>query len=149
MDEIFTLVNTSYAIEMGKDGLAFKNENRYFKKEETEAHLDQTWVMVENSDIMGSVTVNVQDRVGMIGPLAVNPKYQGRGLGSKLLNFAETLTGVSQVDVVSCRTDLLPFYKKRGYVEIQRYPAEDYVPVTHLTRTGLSMVLMQKKNISD
>ena len=69
---------------------------------------------------------------------------QGQGLGSRLLSFAESLAPVSQVDVVSCRSDLFPMYERRGYVEKERFPVEKYVPEASLTRKGLQMVVMRK-----
>ena len=49
------------------------------------------------------------------GPLAVRPDLQGKGVGSHLLEYAESNYGMVNVDVVSCRTDLEKFYNKRGY----------------------------------
>ena len=69
---------------------------------------------------------------------------QGQGLGSRLLSFAEDLAPVSQIEVVSCRSDLFPMYERRGYVEKQRFPLEKYVPESSLTRKGLQMVVMRK-----
>ena len=69
---------------------------------------------------------------------------QGQGLGSRLLSFAEGLAPVSQVDVVSCRSDLFPMYERRGYVEKERYPVEKNIPERSLTRKGLQFVLMRK-----
>ena len=92
---------------------------------------------------------------------------KGRGLGSRLLDFAEGFAPVSQVEVVSCRTDLFPKYKRRGYTEVRRRPLDDHwvkqksrrksehfkmhfhstlyiIPQERLTRRGLQMVVMQK-----
>ena len=61
-----------------------------------------------------------------------------------MLNFAEGFAPVSQVEVVSCRSDLFPIYKKRGYLEVGRRPLEEYVSEEHLTRRDLQMVIMQR-----
>ena len=83
-----------------------------------------------------------------------------------MLDFAEGFAPVSQVEVVSCRTDLFPKYKRRGYTEVRRRPLDDhwvkqksrrksehfkmhfhstlYIPQERLTRRGLQMVVMQK-----
>ena len=57
-----------------------------------------------------------------------------------------TLAGVAQIqiEVVSCRSDLFPYYIKRGFKEIRRYPFEEYNPACRLTRSGIQMVVMQK-----
>lgn len=70
--------------------------------------------------------------------------FQGMGYGRELLNFAESTRPKSQVYVVSCRTDNLPLYEKRGYKEISRCPAESIIPPETLTRDGLEMIKLQK-----
>ena len=70
---------------------------------------------------------------------------QGKGYGGKIFDFAESLAKITQIDCVSCRTDLFPFYEKRGYIEIERVPAEEYDEMKGtITRSGLEMVIMQK-----
>ena len=71
---------------------------------------------------------------------------QGKGICSKLLSFAETLAPIVEIDVVSCRTDLFPLYERLGFKEVQTFPAEDHIPVDRLTRSGLTMVVMNKKS---
>ena len=51
---------------------------------------------------------------------------QGKGYGSQILDFAESLASIAQLEVVSCRSDLFPYYMKRGYKEVRRFPAEKY-----------------------
>ena len=70
--------------------------------------------------------------------------FQGKGIGAKMLNFAESLAKTSQIEYPSCRTDLFPFYAKRGYREVKRVPVETYIPVETLTRSGLEMIILQK-----
>ena len=50
-----------------------------------------------------------------IGPLAVSASHQGRGLGSRILTRLEAEHPVTGVGVVSCRSDILPWYERRGY----------------------------------
>ena len=61
-----------------------------------------------------------------------------------MLDFAESLAGIAQIEVVSCRSDLFPYYVKRGFKEVRRFPAEEYIAAEELTRSGLQMVVMQK-----
>lgn len=42
---------------------------------------------------------------------------QGKGIGSRILDFAESLAQVAQMIVAECRSDLIPFYLRRGYVQ--------------------------------
>ena len=72
--------------------------------------------------------------------------FQGKGYGSRILDFAESLAGIAQIqiEVVSCRSDLFPYYVKKGFKEVRRYPFEEYNPACKLTRSGIKMVVMQK-----
>ena len=69
---------------------------------------------------------------------------QGRKYGSRILAFAESMAKIAEIEVVSCRSDLFPIYAKRGYREVRRHPATDYIPLESLTRPTLEMVVMQK-----
>ena len=64
---------------------------------------------------------------GSFGMLAVDPSRQGAGLGRRLIDAAEQHirdAGGRAVDihVVNLRTDLLPRYRRRGYVDIGTAP---------------------------
>ena len=50
-----------------------------------------------------------------VGPLAVRPGLQGQGLGSALLDYAETLYAETRADVSNFRPNMIQFYQKRGY----------------------------------
>ena len=74
-----------------------------------------------------------------------NYYFKGKGYGAKIFDFAESLAKITQIDCVSCRTDLFPFYEKRGYTEIERVPAEECSEMKGtITRSALEMVIMQK-----
>ena len=45
----------------------------------------------------------------------MRPRLQGQGVGGALLDYAESLRGRTEVGIVSCRTDLLDYYGRRGY----------------------------------
>lgn len=56
--------------------------------------------------------------------LAVDPKYQKQGIGSKLMDFAESeskLNGIESIrlDTFSQNTVNQNFYEKRGYVKLE------------------------------
>ena len=70
--------------------------------------------------------------------------FQGLGYFKHMMEFAESFAKISQIEVVSCRMDILPIYKKRGYKEVRRFPSEEYIPKNELTRSGLEMIVMQK-----
>lgn len=62
-----------------------------------------------------------------LGLLSVEPSRQGSGLGSLLMNAAEAYgkkigSRFMDVKVVNLRTELLPYYRKRGYIDTGTSP---------------------------
>ena len=45
----------------------------------------------------------------------MRPGLQGQGLGSALLDYAETLYRETRADVSNFRPNIIQFYQKRGY----------------------------------
>ena len=88
--------------------------------------------------------VQVADSVAHIGPVAVHNDYQGKGIGKMLLDFAESLAETSEMEVVSCRTDVLPIYERRGYKTIGTVPITDYLHPSELTRLDLEFFILRK-----
>ncbi|MHA3084025.1 GNAT family N-acetyltransferase [Acinetobacter sp. ANC 5383] len=68
-----------------------------------------------------------------IGMLTTHPQWQNQGLGKQVLQFAEdfaqanfAVTGF-KMSVLSCRTELIEFYLRRGYLltgETEDYPID-------------------------
>ena len=88
--------------------------------------------------------VQIKGSIGHIGPIAVAQYCQGHGIGKLLLDFAESLTKISQVEVVDCRTDLIPMYERRGYKPVDRVPVTSILPPEYLTRFDLDFIIYQK-----
>ena len=84
----------------------------------------------------------------VLGPLAVVPALQGKGVGKALLDYAEDKANITEVGIVSCRTDLFGFYERRGYKFTNEIPAEDtdIEELEKLTRPGISLKYFQKQN---
>ena len=61
-----------------------------------------------------------------------------------MLNFVESLAPTARIFTVSCRTDMISFYTRRGYKEVKRVPVEEYIPAHYMTRSGLKMVIMTR-----
>lgn len=69
-----------------------------------------------------------------LGLLSVDPKRQGQGIGSQLMEAAEEhcrRLGCRHLDlrVVNLRTELPPFYRSRGYFEVGTSPFPADQPV--------------------
>jgi len=76
----------------------------------------------ESGQLTGCVYVELRGERGYFGMLSVNPAFQGRGLGRRLVDAAENYAraqGCTAMDirVVNLRTELPPFYRKLGYAE--------------------------------
>ena len=71
--------------------------------------------------ILGCVQAVAHNGMMEIGPIAVHPDFQGQGHGSKLMDTVENRSNAEKctVGVVSCRTDVIPFFIKRGYKVIR------------------------------
>ena len=85
---------------------------------------------VEEGGLVGCVYVERRGERGYFGLLAVDPKKQKSGLGSRLMAAAEQrcrAAGCRFMDltIVNLRKDLPQFYGARGYVEsgIEPFPA--------------------------
>ena len=82
------------------------------------------WKAVVGTRVVGSVQVTVDGAVARIGRLMVAPDWQGRGVGARLLRFAEQTApaGVTQYELstgaLSERN--LALYTKAGYREVRR-----------------------------
>ena len=74
----------------------------------------------EEGAIAGCNYVELRDDSGYFGLLSIDPNYQGRGLGRKLVEQAEEFCrresrAVMRIRVLNHRTELPPFYEKLGY----------------------------------
>ena len=80
-------------------------------------------VAVDAERLVGSVYVEVDGDHGSFGMLAVDPSRQGAGIGGRLIEEAEHHSrqggGTAvEIQVVKLRTDLLPRYRRLGFVEV-------------------------------
>jgi N-acetylglutamate synthase-like GNAT family acetyltransferase len=87
-------------------------------------------VLEEAGALAGCVYVERRGERGYFGLLAVDPARTGQGLGRTLVAAAEEelrRAGCRAVDiqVVSLRAELPPFYRRLGYAETGTAPFED------------------------
>lgn len=81
----------------------------------------------EDGVITGCVYVEMRGERSYLGLLAVDPKAQKSGLGSKLMSEAEdhcckTGSRFMDIQIVNLRKELPDFYHRRGYVETGTAP---------------------------
>ncbi|MEY9850241.1 ribosomal protein S18 acetylase RimI-like enzyme [Streptacidiphilus sp. BW17] len=111
----------------------------------------ECWVAVAGSQLVGTVTVSATYEVpegypaplgaGSFWQLAVAPSQRGTGLGQRMLAVAESRVadlGSSQVviDTSSSATDLLRWYRRRGYIPVGtwRWDVTNYESVVLLKK---------------
>jgi GNAT superfamily N-acetyltransferase len=81
----------------------------------------------EKRSLTGCVYVEMKGDRSYLGLLAVDPKAQKSGLGSKLMSAAEDHcrkagSRLMDIRIVSLRAELPNFYHRRGYVETGTEP---------------------------
>ena len=77
---IYNLVKAAYNIEMGDNGVSFKNSDRYISPQSVLKDLPFIWVLRENEEMIGCIkgVVSHNGQIVEIGPVAVRPDKQVR-----------------------------------------------------------------------
>jgi len=90
----------------------------------SELHTRSIWI---DGELAAFVIVSLHTDYAFIDFCGVNPKYQGKGLGSKLLK--ETLSGIFQADLRACRLvvddwnkDARRLYERLGFKQVGIIP---------------------------
>ncbi len=143
VDTITALLHRAYA-PLAEAGLRFMASHQSADLTRRRMALGDTVVAVSDGRVIGVITLAraaatsgapFYDRpdVASFGQFAVEPVYQGSGVGSTLLDFVEALAlehGVSHLglDTAEQAAQLIRFYTKRGYqfVEHVRWPDVNY-----------------------
>lgn len=106
------------------------------------------FLLLEDADgaLAGCVYVETGGERGSFGMLSVDPAQKARGLGRRLVAAAEAACrarGCRHLDlqVVSLREELFPFYRRLGYVEAGTAP----FPETSRLKRPCHMALMTKR----
>lgn len=76
----------------------------------------------QQDEVVGYVAVEKQDIGPFIIALELSPKYQGKGLGKALLEFAENYLGGRYLSVSKKNTHAFEMYKKCGWVVYDETP---------------------------
>ena len=116
--QLVALINTAFSIEDFIGGTRTDDENL------AEHMAKGSILMAEDGAgrLLASVYVERRGARGYMGMLAVDPAHQGKGLAHRLVEAAEERfrrQGCEAVDIVvlNLRPELLPIYRRFGYVE--------------------------------
>ena len=110
------LINRAFVVEQ-----PFFTTERIDLAETLEHFKKGTFILAEDGSTMaGCNYVELRGESGYFGLLSIDPSYQSRGLGRKLIDQAEDFCqrgGCSrmQIRVLNHRTELPPLYEKLGY----------------------------------
>jgi N-acetylglutamate synthase-like GNAT family acetyltransferase len=146
--QLETLLNTAYRGETAKLGWTHEadliagnvrvNEAMIMENLNTNNAVFLKYVN-DNEEIIGCVNLKQNEHKLYLGMFSVQPTQQGSGVGKQLLLAAEeyaTYLGISTIymTVISLRTELINWYKTKGYEETgETQPfVEDAVTGTHL-----------------
>ena len=123
-NQIMTLINSAFRI--AED--FFYNEDRITFEEVERLFTTGTFLLAEVDRVLrGCVYVELRGERSYLGLLSVDPSQQQAGIGSLLMTAAENHCrelGSRAMDIwiINLRTELPPFYRKRGYVETGTLP---------------------------
>lgn len=116
--QLILLINAAFSIETFFEGTR--------TDEERLAAMMQKGAILAAEDgggqLLGCVYVEVRGARGYLGQLAVDPTRQSRGLGMRIMKEAEEhlrRQGCEAIDilVLNLRPELLPIYRRHGYIE--------------------------------
>lgn len=118
VDAIVELVNLAYRVED-----FFIDGNRTYAGEVRHHLSEGTFVLADAGSVFdGSIFTRTEGAQGYFGMLSVHPEKQHHGLGRALIAEAERRAleascTTMRLVVVNLRDDLIPWYRRLGYVE--------------------------------
>lgn len=142
VEALVPLINRAFEVEK-----PFFTSDRIDVQETLEHFGKGTFLLAEsNGKIAGSNYVELRGESGYFGLLSIDPDFQGRGLGRKLVEQAEDLCRNAGCDrmrirVLNHRTELPPFYEKLGY----HVAATEEVEQEPTALMPYHFILMEKK----
>jgi len=80
---------------------------------------DKTYVIKKHHNILGIITISIQNKIGTIGLLAIDKNAQGKGYGSQLINAVKRMLIQKNISVIEVATQVYnkqacAFYEKNG-----------------------------------
>lgn len=97
---------------------------------------------VSADHLVGSVRAKIDDGAAAVGRLIVHPEFQGRGIGSELLNAVEAAcAGVAKFELFTgSRSEAtIRLYQRHGYTVTRTEPVSPTLSLTYLEKPGLEI----------
>jgi GNAT superfamily N-acetyltransferase len=129
-DALVRLINEAFAVEK----IVIEGDRIDFEKVRALFETGNFLLLYEAAQLLGCVYVEVKNKRGSLGLLAVEPGRQKSGFGRRLATAAEDFlreAGCEAVDlrIVDARTELPPIYQRLGYVATGTAPIPDSIPL--------------------
>jgi len=109
------------------------------------------FVIKDHHRLLGCINIEFHGHTAHIGSFAVAPDTQGLGVGSNLLQHAESYSqscynvDVFILSVLTARKDLISYYQRRGYTENGlRHPYPIHLNVGTPIVEGIELVELHK-----
>jgi GNAT superfamily N-acetyltransferase len=142
---IAAVTNAAFAVETFLEGM------RTDARRIAEMMREGAFLVCAGSEdhILASVHIETRGTRGYFGMLAVDPLYQGKGLGARMVHAAEDYCrerGCAAMDitVLSLRPELLPFYHRLGY---QETGTEEFRPSRAMTAGAECYSILMSKSL--
>jgi N-acetylglutamate synthase-like GNAT family acetyltransferase len=129
-DALVRLINQAFAVEK----MVIEGERIDSEKVRVLFETGEFLLLYEAEQLLGCVYVEVKNKRGYLGLLAVQPGRQKSGFGRRLAAAAEDFlrkAGCEAVDlrIVSARAELPPIYERLGYVASGMAPIPNSIPL--------------------
>jgi predicted N-acetyltransferase YhbS len=141
-DALVRLINAAFIVEKG----AIEGDRINSKKLQALFGTGKILLLEDAGEVIGCVYIEITNRRGYLGLLAVQPGRQKSGLGRRLVASAEDYLRKNECEwadlrIVSARSELPPIYKRLGYVATGTAP----IPDTISLKVPSHFVLMSKR----
>ena len=141
---LLSLINSAFSIETFLDGTRTDDAQLAGMMEKGNMFVAENG----NGGLVASVYTEVRGARGYLGMLAVDPAHQGSGVARRLVLAAEDYLrsrgcGAVDITVLSQRTELLPLYRRFGFVETGR--EEFSTPRTLIPGVECYCIVMSKE----